>query len=341
MTKKLTNMQMMQNSIISVPQRVSERVSADSINITQFDIIRQGKATNQLTKISDKGRNTEYNDITGEARIKSGDITVFIDEYNEIAKGLSPTTYRLLDALTVQFTSTGASSTTIQLPLVDYMDRCGLKDVKTARAQVKAELDTLYNISIEWRDKANGKQQDYAKTRICDSVGIKKGIILFNLTPAFYSYLSNTHIMPYPKQLYRINAKYNPHSFYFLRRISEHKNMNKGKSNEDIIAVRTLLECAPEMPLYEDLAAVGKISERIIEPFERDMDNLSDTLSWEYCHRNGAALKEEELQGMNYALFSTLMIKTTWKEYPDREPVKKKPAAKKSTKKTTKTAANQ
>lgn len=232
---------------------------------------------------------------------------------------LSPTTYRLLDALTVQFTENGSNSTLIQLPLKDYMNKCGLKDVKSARKQVKIELDNLYRLSIEWHDKENGKNKDYAKTRICDSVGIKNGKILFNLTPAFYSYLSKTHIMPYPKQLYKINAQYNPHSYYFLRKISEHKNMNSGKKNEDIISVKTLLEAAPLLPTYKEVMAGDKhIQQRIIDPFERDMDKLFETLSWEYAHRNGIALKEEELSNMSYDIFSKLMIKTTWKKYPER-----------------------
>lgn len=294
-----------------------ELTAIDSEEYEEFDTIRQGKATNQLTKLTDAA-GYGFNDITGEALLKNDDIKVFIDKYEQMQKCLSPTTYRLLDALTMQFTKNGSNSTLIQLPLTEYMDRCGLKDIKSARKQVKIELDNLYRLSLEWNDKENGKNKDYAKTRICDSVGIKKGVIIFNLTLGFYSYLSKAHIMPYPKQLYKIDAHHNPHSFYFLRKIAEHKNMNKGKTNEDIISVKTLLEAAPLLPKYNDLVRAGRIKERIIEPFERDMDNLEDTLTWEYTHRNGKALTENELNLFNYTIFSELMIKITWKEYPER-----------------------
>lgn len=310
----------------NTPLRAS---NLESAKITQFDTIRQGKATNQLTKLSDAGGRADINPLGQQAILKTQDIEVFIANYEEQTRELSPTTYRLLDALTVKFTDNGSSGTLIELPLAEYMERCGLKDKKSARAQVQAELDNLYRISISWQDtdRKSGKAKDFVKVRLCDSVGIKKGIILFNLTPVFYNYLSDNPIMPYPKKLYRINAQYNPHSFYFLRRISEHKNMNSGKSNEDIIAVRTLLESSPVMPLYEDIEKLGQIQQRIIEPFERDMDNLSDTLTWEYVHRNGVPLTETELGSMNYELFSSLMIHTTWLEYPAR--VKKNTAAKK------------
>ena len=150
--------------------KVSEQALLDTSQKSQFDTIRQGKATNQLTKVSDKGRNTRVNDITKEAKIEQGEITVFIDKYTEATSKLSPTTYRLLDALTVKFTDTGASNTLIQLPLNEYMDRCGLKDVKTARKQVKDELDRLYALSITWSDKVNGKQADFVKVRIKDTL---------------------------------------------------------------------------------------------------------------------------------------------------------------------------
>lgn len=308
--------------LVPVQPAYESSVKVEAIETATFDTIRQGKATNQFTKISSSNNNADVN-LNGEARIKEGEITVFIDNYTNLTRGLSPTTYRLLDALTVSFTESGATDTLITIPLKYYMEKCGIKDPKTARKQVKDELNTLYNISLEWTEKNGKHEKDFAKTRLCDSVGIKKGVILFNLTPAFFTYLKNTPVMPYPPQLYRINSKYNPHSFFFLRKIAEHKNMNYSKSNADIIAVKTLLNASPEMPKYKDIAKGGEITRRIIDPFERDMDALEDTITWEYCHKNGHPLTNEETETFTYELFEALLIKITWKKYPDRELQKK------------------
>ena len=308
--------------LVQVQPAYESSVKVEAIETATFDTIRQGKATNQLTKISNSDNNTDIN-LNGEARIKDGEITVFIDNYTNLTRGLSPTTYRLLDALTVSFTESGAADTLITIPLKNYMEKCNIKDPKTARKQVNEELNTLYNISLEWKEKNGKHEKDFAKTRLCDSVGIKKGMILFNLTPAFYTYLKNTPVMPYPPQLYRINSKYNPHSFFFLRKIAEHKNMNYSKSNADIIGVKTLLNASPEMPKYRDIAKGGEITRRIIDPFERDMDALEDTITWEYCHKNGQPLSDEETKAFTYELFEKLLIKITWKKYPDREFQKK------------------
>ena len=125
--------------------------------------------------------------------------------------------------------------------------------------------------------------------------------------------------MPYPAQLWRINQKRNPNSYYFLRRIAEHKNMNIGKKNEDIISVKTLLSASPYLPKRADVAKAGRqLKQRIIDPFERDMDELEETLLWEYCHSNNTPLTDEELQNFSYELFEKLLVKITWKRYPDQ-----------------------
>ena len=125
--------------------------------------------------------------------------------------------------------------------------------------------------------------------------------------------------MPYPAQLQTLNSKRNPNSYYLLRKIAEHKNMNIGKKNENIIAVKTLLSVAPFLPTYEEVMETGRqLDQRIIKPFERDMDALETTLSWHYCHSLDQPLTDEELSTMSYATFEELLIHTEWRNYPDQ-----------------------
>ena len=56
----------------------------------------------------------------------------------------------------------------------------------------------------------------------------------------------------------------------------------------------------------------------IIEPFERDLDALEETLSWTYCHSNNTPLTDEELATLSYDVFKDLLIHTEWKDYPDQ-----------------------
>ena len=125
--------------------------------------------------------------------------------------------------------------------------------------------------------------------------------------------------MPYPAQLQTLNSKRNPNSYYLLRKIAEHKNMNIGKKNENIIAVKTLLSVAQFIPTYEEVMTADRhLDQRIIKPFERDMDALEATLTWNYCHSLDQPLTGEELDAMSYATFEGLLIHIKWISYPDQ-----------------------
>lgn len=285
-----------------------------------FSTIRQGTATNALTKIKPSTNgNTVLNHITGTATITQGDLSITIPNFTELT-GFKTSTYQLLDALTVALTETGANSPTVALSLEEYMAKRGLKDKKEARKQATDDLNTLFNAQISFKEKRKkGQEQDFHDIRIIDSKGIRKGVINVTFGTAFYNILSGYPIMPYPSQLWTLNSKRNPNSFYLLRKIAEHKNMNTGKKNEDIISVKTLLAVAPNLPSYEEVMVTDRaITRKIIEPFERDMDALEDTLTWTYCHRNNTPLTDKELSGLNYDTFISLLIKTDWKQYPDQ-----------------------
>lgn len=285
-----------------------------------FNTIRQGSATNALTKIKvDPKRNTVLDDVSKAATVTQGNLTVTIPKFAKITS-FKTSTYQLLDALTVKLTETGAKSPVVELPLEEYMEKHGLRNWKEARKQVTNDLEVLFNATISFKDtKKDGKEQNFLDIRIIDDKGIKNGVITVSFGTVFYSILLSYPIMPYPVQLWEINGKHNPSSFYLLRRIAEHKNMNVGKKNEDVIAVKTLLAATPNISTYDEIMAKDRaLSRRIIEPFERDMNALRDTLTWTYCHSSSQPLTNEELSNFSYQIFIKLLIKIDWKSYPDQ-----------------------
>lgn len=292
---------------------------------SSFSTIRQGNITNDLTKIRPRESNTSVDFITGAATTTQGNFAITFPDLDGL-QGLKTSTYKLLDAITVALTESGAKSAKVTLPLDEYMSKCGLKDRKEARKQAGADLETLFNARVTYKEKARKRgrkagteEPDFYDMRICEAKGIRNGIISFSFGESFFNLLKGYPVMPYPPQLWRLSSKCNPNSFYFLRKISEHKNMNVGKKNEDTIAVKTLLAAAPYMPSYDEVMSSDRaLNRRIVEPFERDMDELAETLTWEYCHINGAPLTDEEASGMDYNIFSGLNVHVFWKEYPDQ-----------------------
>ena len=314
-------LQPVKENAVNLSPRVSPTIlPVNEVEKKTFSTIRQGTATNALTKIKPSTRrNTVVDPITGTATITQGDLSITIPDFTELT-GFKTSTYQLLDALTVELTETGAKSPVVALSLEEYMAKRGLKDKKEARKQAIADLDTLFNATISFKEKRKrGQEQDFHDIRIIDSKGIRKGVINVSFGTSFYNILLGYPIMPYPAQLWTLNSNRNPNSFYLLRKIAEHKNMNVGKKNENIIGVKTLLSVAPNLPSYDEVMAGNKnITDRIITPFERDMDALADTLTWAYCRKNNTPLTDEELQSMSYEVFKGLLVKIDWRQYPDQ-----------------------
>lgn len=266
-----------------------------------------------------QGKGLTIDQITGDATIKNGNFILTIPKYEQLT-GLKTSTYQLLDAITVALTESGAKSPTVILPLEEYMKRRGLKDRKEAKTQAKADMEILRGASFSWEERRGKKTESYSFVNLADSGEIRRnGDIVFTYGTTFYNILLGYPVMPYPAQLQTLNSKRNPNSYYLLRKIAEHKNMNIGKKNENIIAVKTLLSVAPFLPTYEEVMETGRqLDQRIIKPFERDMDALETTLSWNYCHSLDQPLTDEELSTMSYATFEELLIHTEWRNYPDQ-----------------------
>ena len=302
----------------------------------KFPLMKNGTATNALTKINSRKNEINFDEMTGTGIIKiDGGYTVSLKNFKELA-GLRTSTHKLLDALMIEFTETGGQSNTITLPLKKYMELRGLKDEKETRKQVKEDLETLYNVSISFKQRLKGrKTADYFDMRLVIDKGIKNGVIQCTFHPEFYTLMKGYQVMPMARTALALNDKRNPNAYYFLKELCEHMNMNYGKSNQNFISVCTLLKSTPEIPSYEEVEKNGnrKYKERIIEPFERDMEALEERgeIKFEYCHSQGLPLSNEELENMDYEVFIKLLIHFEFvgdypvRELPEQKSKKKKP----------------
>ena len=112
-----------------------------------FHTIRQGKATNTLAKIKTVIDDPAQLNLYGGAVITTEkDYKLFIEQYNELTNGVRPTAKMLLDALVIKLTESGRQDTLVQLPLSEYMEMRGLRDIKSVREQVKED----YQCAGDW-----------------------------------------------------------------------------------------------------------------------------------------------------------------------------------------------
>jgi len=284
-----------------------------------FRSLRQSSAMNQISMLNTKGLSAA--DDTDILCIERGNLKLFFENFSALPSGLRTTTHRLLDAMLIRFTESGAKNPEISLSLEEYMELCGLKNQQETRQQINSDIKTLKHMYVDFR-QSSGRECSMQHVCICTDMKIKNSIIYLTLSPEFFRVMKTMPVMPYPEELFRINLKQNPNSYYFLKKIAEHKKMNYFKKNADIISVQTLLQCTPELPDYNTVIHTDRaVDRRIIRPFERDMDLFSDfdILQWQYCHTNGLILTEEEVNNLNYHIFYRLLVKIHWKNYPEQQ----------------------
>lgn len=263
----------------------------------------QGAHTNQIAhNMSKKIVLEEQLDLFSRAVIENKDLTLYIQGYEELAKGANTSAVKLFDALVME--AGQQKNPLIRIPLKHYMSLRALKDEKEARKQIKQDLDILKRISFSF---ANAKQEWLDISLYGGRSGIYNGIIEFRFTPEFFASIPENQFMFIPMGYFATRDRYNPHTAYFMRRIAEHKRMNYGKANENIISIETLLSASPNFPSYANLQkGKEKVSEKIILPFERDMDAM-DGINWHYLGQIP----------QNYKEFIESKIEVVWEKYPE------------------------
>lgn len=280
-----------------------------------FFLLAQSHASNKLSKkLTERMTEPAQLDIYGNGSIIEKDFKLFVKGYNELTSGVSETAARLLDCLMITATRNGLKNTLVLLSIKEYLDMRGLKDEKEIRRQVKSDIEALERIRFEY--KGTGKNQGaWLKVSISGgTVGqIKNGDIVFRFNQDFFESfkVGNDYLFMYfPREALSGSIKENPWKYWLGRKITEHKRMNIGKPNEDTISVKTLIDACPNYPTYEKvMQGTRAIGRRIIEPFERDLDALNPSISWEY-----QGLSESP---KNYQDFINANVVIHWSAYPD------------------------
>ncbi len=324
---------------------VKTGLHVEEIENPSFVPMLNGTATNNLAIIGRYAEPTRINPLAdNEATIENGDFKVFIEKYSN-KKSLKTGVVKLLDLLAVELTKVNhyrakdptTLQTTVTFSLDDYMTYLGIKNIdnpntrKDARKRLKDALDTLYSISLEWDEKSGDKVKNYAKMRICEAQGIKRGVASCTFTTNMAHYLNQSYIMQYPLELLAISER-NPNAYPIARKLALHHSMdnNHKKGTANIISVIKLLDVAPEIPTIEEVRAVsGSWGERIKDRLEKALDAVGDVISWEYSNSKGVPLTDKQLELSSYETFIKLFIKFDIKGAPD--PTKRLEEKKKTT----------
>lgn len=292
-----------------------------------FSPMLQGTGSNRLSQISTRTTSPDVDAITGVATISAEDFKVFIEGYQNLSGGLRVSTHKLLDVCAINLTrqndfrGEGELQTAVMIPLEDYMRLCGIPLTKPSkdktRRRVQEDLEALYSVSIEWREKSGKSVKDYAKMRIVSAQGIKSGMIHVGFSPEFAKYLTNAYIMQYPIALLKVDER-NPNSYHIGRKLLLHFSMdnNQKKGTANIVGVRALLSACPDIPDYEDVMASDRHTDRRIRTPLEDALNALDFITWEYVNSKSAPLADGQILNTTFDEFRELYVRFTVKNYP-------------------------
>lgn len=300
--------------------RKMQMQDTESREKTEYDNIFQTRPTSMLYR-TDKN-NVLENSITGVGSVKIEDVEIVVENCRENV--ISPVTNMILDLIFIKFAKAVPYGEKTPLEVIDekrevnislfeYMERRGLRSQKDARKQLETEIDTLYNTSLKWIEKRyiaeNGKKKKKMNekpysTRIIDTKGIdnensiKNSVATVKLSMDVAKYLTfYGYICPYNLNILKVNSKTS--AYPLGKSLIELTNINRNDSKrKNIISVKALLNRLPRIPNYEKIRNKGGISRRIIEPLERDLNELiakNILESWTYVKSNGEHFTDEEL----------------------------------------------
>lgn len=299
-------------------------IEKDPLYVPMYD----SAATSHLGALDTQKTPPIRDEVTGAATIQKGALTVTIKDYLEgkIKKDLRPSTHKLLDLCTLEFTRQTdykgeVKNYSVIIPIERYMELLKIPNTKAskdkARRTITEDLQTLYDISINWKGK--GKTPDHLDARICTSKGIIRGNIMLSFSPEMAKYLTEAYITQYPVELLALDGR-NPTSFYVGRKLAYHHSMrnNQKRGTADIISLNSLIEACPTIPSYEEVMEKGRqLDQLILQPLTNALNSLPFIEKWEFCNAKKVPLTETQLTGpVTLDLLNSLYLHFTLKSSP-------------------------
>lgn len=225
---------------------------------------------------------------------------------------------KMLDFLLVQSNNSNYfKDDSFQIPIKNYMEICGLTSYRNAKKQIANGLMNLMNLKVTIKDDEKKSKINIYQEQLIRKFIIKNGYLFVRLDEPLIYMIRTSRYMTLPNQLFRINNVKFPNSYYLLKRVSEHKNINKNSTNEDILTIKTLLESCPNLPKYNEIKTSGQINQRIKDPFFRDLDHLAETFTYELFTANKVRITVERAKELPFEEFENIRIHIKWVTYPN------------------------
>lgn len=208
---------------------------------------------------------------------------------------LAPSTLQLLLYILVKASALNLDEQIryININLSEYLALRDNENPVSARRKINKDLSRLLSLHIRFEDiNYKDKKSNLVSfhMNLFSSISkFKGGEIQIALTEEFIKYYNTLPKMYLPTKIFEIDTRYNPNAFYILWELAYLYNINKkNKDRANMVLVKTLLNYCPKIPKkFREIKLSGQQYQRIIHPFERDMQTLSNIIDWYYMDALG------------------------------------------------------
>lgn len=275
-----------------------------------YAAMRHNAANNAIAHMPAKKERYEEDKFANTLTYEKGYLTATIQG---IDQGMPDSALRLLDFLYQELTKNGGNPV-VEFLFDEYASHREVTDKKARlrlRQQIEADLEILYKLSFEWRDK-----RDYIKTRLIYRLEASesKGRVKVNLVPEFAKYTLSRYFWAIDTRLAKLDGR-NPNAYKIGRKLWEHCHnpKNRERGIHDRLSVKSLLGSAPDIPTFEEVRdKYGRhYRQKIIAPLETCLECLVDAgivKEWTWWKAGNEPLTDEELERDDWATLQDCMV---------------------------------
>lgn len=240
-----------------------------------------------------KVKSIKFDCISNASEIVSNNLTISIKD--QLTK-LSPTMHRLFDYILTEYSRTHILDVVLDIGKIS--ERFGIKHKRSLMSQLLDDVRSLRSIWLSYKSNDHKKSwnRSFGEINLFTGWYWKKEnkSLIITINQTLGDYLSTCPIMPFNNSVFQIQLNHHPHSGYLESKLRNHFNMNKTKSNSNIISVKSLLNSCPYLPTVDE--ATPDLTKRIIRPFIRDLESLEPNIlkSWHFLNKNKEPLTEKQ-----------------------------------------------
>lgn len=288
--------------------------------LSSWSSVYQGKPTHALQRgVNKRVLAKAKTDRYGKGEIDLDGTKIFIATFDDTKKKLRPSAVKLFYAGIRELANKNPYKRTpeeriqysVSFSLDNYMQLRDLSDRREARRQVKTDCEALTQLSAKWEERQGKNIKSFEIVNYFGGAKLENGIITLTFNPELAKYLVNKAFEMKLHNLYfKLNDKLNPYSATMLEYLTTRKRQTRGRGGEDVYSIKSLAAYI-SLPIED-----RKFTEKVLTPFERDLDALDSALTWEYCKAKGLPLTDEENDTFSPDVFRESCIKIKWRDYP-------------------------